>query len=144
MNIRLSSEKPGHGIKELFSYNNLDTYWSSDDILPHFIQIEFDYLQYIKQIQLHISFHKDDSYTPEIIDFFFGPTMDSLTKVTPRPYIEPMGITKVSIDEYVQYLFVEIKRNHSDGKDSHIRGLKIVDEGDNVIDWAHCCDDEWL
>lgn len=133
MNIRLSSEKPGHRLTELLDYMNMETYWSSDDILPHFIQIEFDYLEYIQQIEIYISFHKDDSYTPEIIDFYYGVSMDSLVKVTPRPYIEPMGCTKIRIDDHLQYIFIEIRRNHSDGKDSHIRGLRLVKYNNETI-----------
>ena len=54
MNIRLSSHKRSHGIKELLS-SNLDEFWASDDCQPHAIQISFDFLTYIEEIWLYFS-----------------------------------------------------------------------------------------
>jgi anaphase-promoting complex subunit 10 len=126
MEIRLSSFKRGHSLKELLS-KDMSEYWATDDILPHAIQISFDRLQYVHSIQLFLSFAQDDSYTPERIEIRTGLTREAIRPVSSVTLVEPEGLFTLNIARKCFYIQLIINSNHQEGKDSHIRHMKVME-----------------
>lgn len=118
MEIFLSSAKRGYGLKELLSSKETD-YWNTDDTLPHSIWISFPQLTYLFSIVLNLSYSVDESYTPEkILVCFNGKTHKFLLS-------QPEGEREFPVDTLVYDIQLIILSNHADGKDSHVRHLKI-------------------
>lgn len=118
MKIFLSSTKPSHGLKELLS-PSLEKYWHTNNLLPHFIYLKFPILTYISTINLFLSFEKDDSYTPEDLIIFYN------RKRIRKKLFEPEGMVKLKIGESVFDCVVVIRSNHQEGRDSHVRGIRV-------------------
>lgn len=132
MNIRLSSFKRSHGIRELLS-PNLDDFWASDDCQPHAIQISFAFLTYIEECWLYLSYTKDDSYTPQEIEVRSGLTEETLEKVVSLQLCEPEGYNIFVIKKECLFLQIIILNNHQDGKDCHIRSLKLMENKEKEL-----------
>jgi len=79
-----------------------------------------------------LSYAKDESYTPENIKVHFN------DKVVTHSFREPEGHVSMSIDCHVFDIHVIILTNHTDGKDSHIRGLKVMSSPTEAIFYPHC------
>lgn len=126
MEVKLSSAKRGYGVKELFSSVDSE-YWSSDDSLPHYIQLTFPINTYVYSINMLLSYSVDESYTPEKIVIYYNNKQKNYT-VT-----EPDGFKEFVIDEFLFDIYIIIHANHSDGKDSHIRMLKVMKSPDEEI-----------
>lgn len=119
MKIILSSTKPGHRLSDLFS-SDPDSYWHSNDSLPHFIHIKFPILTYISEISIDLSYEQDDSYTPEKICIFVDTKLYQSHKL-----FEPEGTIRFDIQKKLFEVDLVIRTNHQEGRDSHVRGLKI-------------------
>lgn len=127
MKIILSSTKPGHRKSDLFSADP-DTFWHSDDSLPHFIHITFPYLTYISKVSLDLSYEQDDSYTPEHISIFIDSKLQKSHKL-----FEPEGTIFFDIKKKLFVLDIVIRSNHQEGRDSHVRGLKVYGKDNQEI-----------
>lgn len=132
MNIRLSSFKRDHGLKELLS-PDVSEFWSTDGNLPHFVKLSFKKRTYVDHIQFVLSYFKDDSYTPEKIDVFAGDTTDTIERVFSLSLFEPEGAVLLMVKNYVFYIYAVISANHQEGRDSHIRYLKVVGKNNEEI-----------
>ncbi len=119
MEIVLSSSKRGFGLKELLS-SNKDEYWNTDDTLPHFIWITFPRKTYVYAVHIGFSYIQDESYTPERVSLHFN------DKNKEFQYFEPEGEKELKIDAYVFDIYLSILNNHTEGKDSRIRSLRIM------------------
>ncbi|KAM0679707.1 Anaphase-promoting complex subunit 10 [Glugoides intestinalis] len=119
MEIILSSSKKGYGLAELLS-SSTRKFWSTDDVLPHAITISFQKKTYVHSINLLLSYADDDSYTPETVSVHF------MNKTVTQSFREPEGEKAIPVCSIVFDMHVLITSNHSDGKDSHVRGLKIM------------------
>lgn len=126
MEIILSSAKRGYGINELMS-NNKDEFWSTDDTLPHSITITFPKKTYVYSLSLGLSYTLDESYTPENIMVYFN------NKAIKQCFREPEGNKIIIIDSFVFNIYLVITSNHSDGKDSHVRGLSVRSSPNELI-----------
>ena len=119
MEIFLSSSKKGYGVRELM--NSLETdYWNSDDVLPHSISIVFPKFTYVYNILLLLSYNLDESYTPEKILVYYNDECRTYN------FNEPEGFIALAIDRHVLEIHIVIANNHSEGKDSHIRQMKVM------------------
>ncbi|ELA41694.1 uncharacterized protein VICG_01327 [Vittaforma corneae ATCC 50505] len=118
MEIVLSSAKRGYGLKELLS-DNRDEFWSTDDSLPHSITISFLRKTYVHSLGFILSYALDESYTPENLIIHFN------KQAIKQCFSEPEGEKTVLIDSFVFDIHIVIIGNHSDGKDSHVRGLNV-------------------
>ena len=126
MEIRLSSSKREHSLRELL-YKDMSEYWATDDALPHAIQISFARTRYVQSVQLFLSFTQDDSYTPERIDVRAGLTRDDVRTISSVELVEPEGLLTLSIARRCLDVQVVINSNHQEGKDSHVRHLKVLE-----------------
>ena len=125
MEIRLSSYKKNFGLENILSADG-STYWSSDGNLPHVIELIFDEIEYVHHIQLFLSFLNDDSYTPEKIDIICGLSRDRMVKVKTEIFQEPEGCMPIYIKEKVRFIYLVIRSNHQEGRDTHIRQIRVM------------------
>ncbi|KAG5859715.1 anaphase-promoting complex subunit 10 [Encephalitozoon hellem] len=132
MEIRLSSFKREHSLKELLS-KDMSEYWATDDVLPHSIQISFDKVRYVQSVQLFLSFTQDDSYTPERIEIRSGLTRESIKEISSVELVEPEGLLTLNVARKCLYVQIVINSNHQEGKDSHIRHLKVLESSTKEI-----------
>lgn len=132
MEIILSSAKRGYGLKELISESAID-YWSTDDNLPHYIHITFAAKTYVYSVNMLLSFNEDESYTPEKIAVHFNGKQKNFV------LNEPDGMKEFPINEFVFDIYVVISSNHSEGKDSHVRTLKVMESPSEEIKINGCC-----
>jgi hypothetical protein len=54
----------GHGVEQLLD-DNLETYWQSDGLQPHLVNIQFKQKTKIKDLCIFSDFKVDESYTPQ-------------------------------------------------------------------------------
>ncbi|GMM39070.1 anaphase promoting complex subunit [Saccharomycopsis crataegensis] len=127
----LSSYKPGCGLQELRA-DSPETYWQSDGVQPHHLNIHFNKRVQIKQISIFINYFLDESYTPSKIMILAGNGSHNLKEVTTIEINEPVGWTNIEFgdarhDGILKTLFIRVVviANHQNGKDTHIRALKL-------------------
>lgn len=138
----ISSSKPGNGVEQLRD-NNLETYWQSDGQFPHFINIQFLRKVSINKICLYLDFSLDESYTPKKISLSHGASLHDLVDLTTVELNEPNGwiVIELSepnftsedgfVDEDKKYLRthllqVKVLSMHQNGRDTHVRQIKIL------------------
>ncbi|KAI0353809.1 anaphase-promoting complex subunit 10 [Trametes cingulata] len=136
----VSSFKFGFG-PECLTDDDPDTFWhssSSDGPQPHFITIEFPRKVSVQKLSIYLNYPLDDSYTPAnmCIRAGTGPVdmqdlrIVSLEKpdgwVTFDICLEPSeeGEGFKHIDVYM--IQILIMNNHMNGKDTHVRGVKVL------------------
>lgn len=86
----LSTAKPGNGVDQLRD-SSLDTYWQSDGLQPHYINIQFPRRQTVCAIALYMDFNLDESYTPKRLQVRVGTTFHNLEEVRTIDVWEPCG-----------------------------------------------------
>ncbi|KZW04414.1 anaphase-promoting complex, subunit 10 [Exidia glandulosa HHB12029] len=133
----VSSFKFGFGT-ECLRDNDPSTFWHSDGPQPHFVTVHFLRRVSIQKLGLYLAFSQDDSYTPQSILVRAGTGLNDLQDVRTVVFDKPTGwvIFDVSLEHdedgesykplsaYV--VQVVITENHMKGKDTHIRGMKVL------------------
>lgn len=131
MDIQLSSFKCGSGLTELLSNNPLE-FWHTDDNLPHSIIIQFERRTYVHEIQLSVSFSRDDSYTPEVVEVWSGLIRENVKFKEKYEFMHPEGYIHLPIEENVFYVYIVIRANHQEGRDSRVRNIRVF--GENKVE----------
>lgn len=107
----------------------------SDGQQPHLLTIHFLRRVEIRKIRFYVDYNQDESYTPTLIVFCGGTGHHDLVQFAEVPLTNPVGWQDVPIagsgggtDGHSLCCWmvqVHIKENHQNGKDTHIRGIKI-------------------
>ncbi|KAH8094573.1 anaphase-promoting complex subunit 10 [Cristinia sonorae] len=133
----VSSYKFGFG-PECLRDGDPETFWHSDGPQPHFITIEFPRKMAIQKLSLYLSFPLDDSYTPISLAVRAGTGQSDFQDVRVVTLDKPDGWLTFDVsaepnddgegfkpvNAYV--LQVIILANHMNGKDTHVRGLRVL------------------
>ncbi|KAL8301029.1 hypothetical protein RB593_000027 [Gaeumannomyces tritici] len=130
----VSSHKPGNGVAELLN-DDLDKYWQSDGQQPHLLTIHFLRRVEIRALRFFVDHTQDESYTPIRILWHAGTGHHDLIQFGEQVLTSPSGWQEVKIeglgggaDGNSLCCFIvqmHVKENHQNGKDTHIRGIKI-------------------
>ncbi|PQK13986.1 hypothetical protein BB8028_0004g09170 [Beauveria bassiana] len=130
----VSSHKPGHGVQELRS-DDLKLYWQSDGPQPHKLTVYFVKRVGIRVIRFFVDYQEDESYTPTKILFRSGTSENNMIEFATMTMDNPYGWQDVPIsgaggepdgNTLVSYVLqMQILENHQNGKDTHLRGIKI-------------------
>ncbi|GJN85037.1 anaphase promoting complex subunit doc1 [Purpureocillium lilacinum] len=130
----VSSHKPGCGVDELRS-DDLKMYWQSDGPQPHKLTIYFVKRVGIRDIRFFVDYNEDESYTPTKIVFKSGTSENHLIEFATMNLDSPVGWQQVPVagaggepdgNTLVSYVLqMQILENHQNGKDTHLRGIKI-------------------
>ncbi|GFZ47395.1 hypothetical protein JCM24511_05138 [Saitozyma sp. JCM 24511] len=133
----VSSHKYGYGVENLKDGNEA-TFWQSEGPQPHIIDLSFPKRVFISAVSLHTSHARDDSYTPSRISIRAGTGLHDLQEVRLQEFNKPDGWLHIplrpmdSADEEVEgppipchHIRILIIANHLNGKDTHVRGLRV-------------------
>jgi anaphase-promoting complex subunit 10 len=138
----LSSSKIGNGIEQLRD-DNLSTFWQSDDIQPHFILIQYLKKTRISEVWLYLDYKTDESYTPSKISIRIENSFNEMVDIRNIEYDEPVGWYPILLEEknsdsktikpYIKTMILQIMilQNTHNGRDTHIRGVKIFAPREN-------------
>ncbi|KAK1249877.1 hypothetical protein MKX08_009880 [Trichoderma sp. CBMAI-0020] len=148
----VSSHKPGNGVEQLRS-DELTSYWQSDGPQPHKLTIYFVKRVGIRDIRFYVDYNEDESYTPTKIIFKSGTSENNLIQFAAMNMESPVGWQQVPLtgvggepdgNTLVSWVLqMQILENHQNGKDTHLRGIKIYafdadavqpSEPDNSVD----------
>lgn len=104
----------------------------SDGHQPHHVDIKFQKKTEIVELHVYVDFSADESYTPNKICIRAGSSHFDLKEITTEEFIEPRGWQKISLipteDEEVfraKHLQLSVVSNHQNGRDTHIRQIKV-------------------
>lgn len=130
----VSSCKPGCGVDALRD-EDTNLFWQSDGPQPHHLNIHFSRLVSILSIRIFLDFEADESYTPTRIKFFAGTGYHDLIEFYDMNMAQPKGWQDVDLQGVgggedgktlrAFLLQVKVLENHQNGKDTHVRGLKV-------------------
>ncbi|PXF48752.1 Anaphase-promoting complex subunit 10 [Gracilariopsis chorda] len=96
----VSTAKPGNGVEQLLD-GNPKTYWQSDGLQPHTITAHFSSKVKISEIQLHLNFEADESYTPAFVSVQAGSNLHDLYTVRESRKIRlPKGWVRIPMGEH--------------------------------------------
>ncbi|KAG5519798.1 hypothetical protein PMAC_000071 [Pneumocystis sp. 'macacae'] len=127
----VSSSKPGFGVEQLRN-DSIDTFWQSDGPQPHYINIHFIKKVSIKLLSFYTQYRQDESYTPSKISVRAGTGFHDLQEVIALDLNEPSGWVHVTLGDCgkdgllrTHLLQLCVQANHQNGKDTHIRLVKV-------------------
>ncbi|KAJ4190795.1 hypothetical protein NW755_005005 [Fusarium falciforme] len=130
----VSSHKPGNGVEELKS-DDLKMYWQSDGPQPHKLTMYFTRRVDIRDIRFYVDYNEDESYTPTKVVFKAGTGENNLIDFATMALDNPVGWQQVPVagaggdpdgNTLVAWVLqMQILENHQNGKDTHLRGIKI-------------------
>ncbi|XP_057973651.1 anaphase-promoting complex subunit 10-like isoform X4 [Malania oleifera] len=136
----VSSYKPGNGVLFLCD-NNLDTYWQSDGVQPHLVNIQFQKKVKLQLVVLYVDFKLDESYTPSKVSIRAGDGFHNLREIKTVELVKPTGWVYISLsgndprETFVNTFMLQIAvlSNHLNGRDTHVRQIKIYGPQPNPI-----------
>ena len=114
----------------------------SDGPQPHHLNIHFSRLVSIVSIRIFLDFEADESYTPTRITLLAGTGYHDLIPFSALEFAQPKGWIDVPLDHVgggedgktLRAFLVQVKvvENHQNGKDTHVRGLKVYARDERV------------
>ncbi|KAG6121933.1 hypothetical protein E4U13_003570 [Claviceps humidiphila] len=138
----VSSHKPGSGVEELRS-DDLKVFWQSDGPQPHKLTVYFVKRVGIRDIRFYVDCNEDESYTPTKIVFQSGTSENNLLEFASMTLDSPTGWQQVPLagtggepdgNTLVSYVLqMQILENQQNGKDTHLRGIKIYAFDSDVV-----------
>ncbi|CED84300.1 Anaphase-promoting complex (APC), subunit 10 [Phaffia rhodozyma] len=137
----VSSHKFGFGVDNLKDPDP-NVFWQSEGPQPHHINLQFPHFVPILKVSLHLSHPKDDSYTPQKVCIRAGTGFHDLTDIRIVEFQKPDGWMTLDLRDAVLedaegnetdpgepieafLIQVVILGNHLNGKDTHVRGVKV-------------------
>ncbi|KAI1139927.1 APC10-domain-containing protein [Hypoxylon sp. FL0543] len=130
----VSSYKPGCGVKELRD-DDVNQFWQSDGPQPHRLNIHFIKRVEIRALRLYLDYELDESYTPTKIQITAGFSPNFTIPFTTMELNMPKGWIDVPIagagggpdgnSLCCWFVRIIVLENHQNGKDTHIRGIKV-------------------
>lgn len=131
---KVSSYKQGYGVHALRADTPLQ-FWQSDGPQPHNVDIHFSKRVAIERISLFTDYALDESYTPSKITVAAGTGYHDLRHIAALELDEPRGWNHIKLDKMREdgvvkafLIRLSVVANHQNGKDTHIRGLKVFSE----------------
>ncbi|KAK0403663.1 hypothetical protein QR680_017055 [Steinernema hermaphroditum] len=126
----------GYGISQLLD-EHVDQYWQSDGPQPHQITVEFQTLTDIICVLLYLDYKTDESYTPSKVSVQLGSSILDFDEGRVFNFNEPMGWQVLDLRDSSQAqkpaqafaLQLQVIQNHQNGRDTHIRHMKIIGPG---------------
>lgn len=61
---KASTCKKGNGVNLIRNSSDNNNFWQSDGDFPHYIEINFNKIEYITEIWIYLNYAIDESYTP--------------------------------------------------------------------------------
>ncbi|GAA5909998.1 hypothetical protein JCM5296_004376 [Sporobolomyces johnsonii] len=132
-----TSTRPGYGV-ECLRDNSPASFWQSEGSQPHLINIQFAKKQSVSQVWIYPDINLDDSYTPHKVSLRAGTYHGDLHEVRWVELQQPKGWQVLDLGGEVtaapgydeepvraHLLQIAIISNHMNGKDMHVRGVRV-------------------
>ena len=107
----------------------------SDGQQPHLLTIHFLRRVEIRAIRFYVDYNQDESYTPTFVSLSAGTGHHDLIEFASMPLANPVGWQEVDLSEVgggtdgrslcCWIVQMQVKENHQNGKDTHIRAVKL-------------------
>uniref|UniRef100_F1KXM7 Anaphase-promoting complex subunit 10 n=2 Tax=Ascaris suum TaxID=6253 RepID=F1KXM7_ASCSU len=125
-----SCKTDGFGIHQLLE-ENVDQYWQSDGPQPHTVTIEFPKKTDISFLLLYLDYKTDESYTPSKVVVHLGSSILDMDEGLAVMFSEPVGWQVIDVRSNGRparafVLQLHVVQNHQNGRDTHIRQMKVV------------------
>ncbi|AMD22665.1 HHL105Wp [Eremothecium sinecaudum] len=137
-----SSFKAGYPIENALD-DNPSTFWQSDGSQPHTIDVLFSKRVDIIQLAMYFSLFVDESYTSETIRLYAGHSPSDATYYKTLEVRNVNGWVKFTFEDNradgllkCQFLRIEVVTNHENGKDTHLRGIRMFGPGESLVNVA--------
>lgn len=114
----------------------------SDGVQPHRLTMAFVKEAEIRALRFYVDYIQDESYTPTKIIWKAGTSENNLFKFAESELVSPSGWVDVPImgagggedgNSLMAWVVrMEVVENHQNGKDTHIRGIKIYGFDDQL------------
>lgn len=146
-----TSFKPSNPIENVVN-GDPDSFWQSDGAQPHQVEVYFSRRVNIAIIAMFFSLKVDESYTPKLIKIYAGhsPSDCELHKIIELEKLNgwfTLNFTDNRPQDGLlkcQYLKFTFPLNHENGKDTHLRGIRLFAKAEKTdrtdIDWTHIID----
>lgn len=128
---KASSSKTGNPIENILN-DDPNSFWQSDGGQPHTIDIYFTHRMDIILLSLYFSLASDESYTPKLFKLYVGhsPSDAVFYKTFHIEHLDGwIGLTfgDNRLDNLLkcQFLRLVFPINHENGKDTHLRGIRL-------------------
>lgn len=127
-----SSSKQNFEIKNALN-DKLEDFWQSDGVQPHYVDVYFSKGVEIKKIAIFLSTIADESYTPRLINIYAGHSESDLCFYKTLMIESVNGWVGLTFEDNrewdhllkCQFLRFTFPVNHENGKDTHLRGIRI-------------------
>lgn len=123
--------------------NQSDTYWQSDGTQPHLVTLQFQQMVHVSKVAIQTNYSMDESYTPQRIAVRIGTRWSDIRVVRTEEVLEPHGWIVMPLfqedgGQQVPYvsgriLQVVILSNHQNGRDTHVRQVKVFGPREDVV-----------
>ncbi|KAI0035507.1 anaphase-promoting complex subunit 10 [Vararia minispora EC-137] len=142
----VSSYKFGFG-PECLQDGDPDTFWHSDGPQPHFVTVEFPRKVPVQKLSISLSYPLDDSYTPAALSIRAGTGPGDMQETRIITADKPDGWITFDIctepnDDgegfrpiHAYVLQVVVLGNHMNGKDTHVRGMRVLGPLEDNASW---------
>ncbi|CEP01459.1 Anaphase-promoting complex subunit 10 [Plasmodiophora brassicae] len=127
----LSTAKPGNGVDQLRD-GTVESFWQSDGVQPHLVNIQFQKKMRIKEIQIYVDEKLDESYTPQRISIRCGTTFHDLHEVQLLELQNPSGWVSIPLADQsgsgflrTHLIQIAVLASFQSGRDTHIRQIKV-------------------
>lgn len=136
----VSSCKPGNGVQALRD-DNTETYWQSDGVQPHLVNIQFQKKVKLQLIALFLNYKMDESYTPSKVSIRAGDGFHNLKEIKTVELDKPVGWVIISLsgtdprETFIHTFMLQIAvlSNHLNGRDTHVRQIKVFGPRPNPV-----------
>lgn len=138
----VSSCKHGLGVN-LLRDNDLETYWQSDGIQPHMVNIQFRQKTTLHSVGVYADYKLDESYTPSRLSVRVGNDFNDLHEIELVDVLEPSGWVWIKLNTHLNpkpvrtfMAQISIIQNHQNGRDTHLRQIKVFASATNSVSLA--------
>ena len=139
----LSSARPGNGIPQLLG-DDLTEFWQTDGTSPHIVSIQFRARTAVSEVVFYVDSTADESYTPRVIAVRVGTLHHDLEELRRIELNAPIGWVRIPLCApaagaaataapralHTWYLQVVVHGMKANGRDMHMRGLKVLGVSD--------------
>lgn len=127
-----SSYKQGNPIENALD-DDPETFWQSDGLQPHTLDISFSRRMSIITIALYFSLIADESYTPRLVKIYVGHCPADALFYKTLEVRNVNGWVALTFEDNreddkllkCQFIRIVFPINHENGKDTHLRGVRI-------------------
>jgi anaphase-promoting complex subunit 10 len=119
----------------------LSEFWQSDGTAPHIVSIQFRARTAVTEVAFYVDAASDESYTPRIVSVRAGTLHHDLEELRRVEMTSPTGWIRIPLAApkgiRTWYLQIVVHQMRANGRDLHLRGLRILGPGAGASPGVH-------